>query len=565
MIICGIKLTHDGAVALIENGKLIFNIELEKLQNNPRFQEIKDTTIIEEILTENGYDVSSVDYFAVDGWGGDDQDALAIQPRLEIGEMYNKISAYNNNIEYKVNVGRYEETTMSSDVLEEWNFKGLKLGNKEVDYFSYLHAATHIMSAYCTSDFAQNEESSYILIWDGGMYPRLYYYDVNTNTIENMGPIFLMIGNIYTIFSQHFGPFKVNGSFAKDSLSIAGKVMAYIALGEVKRELFEYFDTIYKKCYDFPMGFANIFANEFKKSIEDKKYCDEDILCSFHKYLEEMLVKKLEKKIRKHNNKVNNLCFAGGCALNIKWNSAIRNSGIFNNVYVSPFPNDSGSAIGAACCAMFKKMKRTKLDWSVYSGPKIINDNVLEGWRSNKCSIEELSKLLYETGEPVVFLNGRAELGPRALGNRSILAAPGSAKTKDILNMIKKREGYRPVSPICLEHKAKEIFEPGIKDPYMLFDHMVKENWKEKIPAVLHLDGSARLQTVSYEQNHIIFNLLTEFEKISGIPLLCNTSANYNGRGFFPDIYSAMNWNEANYVWCDNILYEKIDKKKFDI
>ena len=83
MIICGIKLTHDGSVALIEDGKLMFNIELEKLKNNPRFQEIEDTAIIKETLVENGYDISDVDYFAVDGWGGDDQDALAIQPRLE--------------------------------------------------------------------------------------------------------------------------------------------------------------------------------------------------------------------------------------------------------------------------------------------------------------------------------------------------------------------------------------------------------------------------------------------------------------------------------------------------
>lgn len=564
MVICGLKLTHDGSIAVIEDGKLLFSIEMEKINNNVRFKDIEETSVIEEILRENGVELEQIDYFAVDGWGGTNQTELAIQPRLELTELCNKVSAKDCGKDYKIDVNFYEEKDRGTDVLNEMKCQGLRINGKEFDYTSYLHVAGHIMSSYATSQFASKGEDSYILVWDGGMYPRLYYFDAQTKKIENLGPIFLLIGNTYTIFSQHFGPFKVQGNFAKDSLSIAGKVMAYIALGTVREELFDILDKIYKENYTTPMGFANVFAIKFKEAIAGKDYKDEDVLATFHLYLQKMLISKLSKKIERHNKNCRNLCIAGGCALNIKWNSAIRNTGMFQEVYVSPFPNDSGSAIGTACCAMLEKTGKIALDWSVYNGPQVKKSNLVEGWSQRPCGIEELARLLYEKDEPVVFLNGRAELGPRALGNRSILAAASSKKMKDILNMVKKREGYRPVSPICIEARAKEIFEPGISDQYMLFDHIVKEEWKDKVPAICHLDGTARLQTVTENQNPVIAKLLQCYERLSKVPLLCNTSANYNGSGFFPDVESATKWGRVNYVWHDNTLYEKDEKILFE-
>ncbi len=563
MIICGLKLTHDGAVAVIKDNKLLFSVELEKINNNPRFNEIKDTSFIEEILNQQGVKLEDIDYFVIDGWGGNDQDALAIQPRLTIGKGVNKLSAENKSQPYELDIALYTEESLNENILKEWKLKGLKIGGKEFDYLSYYHAAGHVLGTYCSSPFAVKNESSYVLVWDGGMYPRLYYFDATSKKIENLGPIFLLIGNIYTIFSQHFGPFKVSGNFAKDSLSVAGKVMAYIALGQPRRELFQYFDKIYEESYQYPMGFANIFAIEFKKLIVNMNYSDEDILCSFHVYMEELLLNKLIKKVERVKKELRNICLSGGCALNIKWNSAIRNSGYFNGVYVPPFPNDSGSAIGMACCAMISKTNNSFIDWSVYSGPQIIQNEPTVGWISQKCTISKLSEILYTTKEPVVFLNGRAEIGPRALGNRSIVADPTSKKMKDILNRIKIREDYRPVSPICIESKASGIFEPGLSDPYMLFDHLVKEEWLNKIPAVIHLDNTARLQTVNQNENSIITELLMEYEKISQIPLLCNTSANYKGCGFFPDVFSATKWDGVNYVWCNDTLYERIEKIRF--
>jgi carbamoyltransferase len=126
-----------------------------------------------------------------------------------------------------------------------------------------------------------------------------------------------------------------------------------------------------------------------------------------------------------------------------------------------------------------------------------------------------------------------------------------------ILNGIKGRESYRPVAPICLEERAADIFEPGERDPYMVFDHRVRPDWAARIPAVVHVDGTARLQTVSDRDSPLAASVLRAFAARSGIPVLCNTSANLPGRGFFPDAASAMSWGGTSYVWADGVLYTR--------
>lgn len=555
MIICGLKLTHDGAVAVVEGGVLRCCIEVEKLSNNERYSSIDDLAIVPQILESEGVNPAAVDLYAVDGWGGYDETALALQPRLEIGANNNLLSTRDGETNLTLEVAQYEERSLADALLAPRSFSGLRMQGRSVDYQGYLHVADHVASAYCTSPFARSGESSYVAIWDGGMYPRLYFFDAQTRKLDNLGPLFLLIGNVYTIFSQHFGAFKVRGNFAKDDLSVAGKVMAYIAKGVVREEILPCFDEVYREKYEHPMGFANVFARAVREALAGKGYSDEDILASFHVYLERLLVEKLAKKVERARRPSRNLCFAGGCALNIKWNSAIRASRVFDHVHVPPFPNDSGSAIGAACSAMLHATGRLWLDWDVYSGPRISNSLPEEPWRASQCDIVALARLLHETGEPVVVLNGRAELGPRALGNRSVLATATSGHMKDELNRIKQREGYRPVSPLCLEDRAREIFDPGTPDPWMLFEHRARPQWVDRIPAVIHLDGTARLQTINPRQNACIAALLTEYEKLSGVPVLCNTSANHHGHGFFPDVRSAADWGGARFIWCDGTLY----------
>jgi carbamoyltransferase len=188
------------------------------------------------------------------------------------------------------------------------------------------------------------------------------------------------------------------------------------------------------------------------------------------------------------------------------------------------------------------------LDWSAPMPADVV---------ATPCTPEELARLLHETGRAVVVLNGRAELGPRALGGRSILAPAVDPGMKDTLNRIKNREHYRPVAPICLTEHAPRVFEPGSPDPYMLFEHFVRPEWVNRIPAVVHLDGTARLQTVSEYDDPTLAAILREYHRLSGIPVLCNTSANHNGRGFFPDVASAFDWGKVDMVWAEGMIYRR--------
>jgi carbamoyltransferase len=162
---------------------------------------------------------------------------------------------------------------------------------------------------------------------------------------------------------------------------------------------------------------------------------------------------------------------------------------------------------------------------------------------------------MHAENEPVVVLSGRAELGPRALGNRSILSPATDPAMKNRLNAIKNRADYRPVAPICLVGRAPEVFDPGTPDPFMLFEHRLRSGWAERVPAIVHLDGTARLQTIDEHSDLAAARILTAYAEISGVPVLCNTSANFEGRGFFPDVASAARWGGTRYIWSDGLLY----------
>ncbi|QJB32853.1 hypothetical protein HF324_16155 [Chitinophaga oryzae] len=567
MIVCGIKLTHDGGIAVIRDGVLIFSVEMEKLSNNPRYSGIDDLESICAILAEGGLTADAVDHFVIDGWHGTGP--------FSTGEAALPVnSAAGMTV---LPAAPYHEEELNESILHRWAYHDkLPLAGKLFSYSSYMHVTSHVMSAYATSEAARQQQGAYVLTWDGGQYPRLYYVDAGNNEVHNLGPLFFFLGTIYSVFAQYFGPYrKTTEELADDrrkksldgffgGYSVAGKIMSYIALGKVRPELLDVFARIHATSLVIADDFEHIFSKAVKDELGDV-YPDEDILASLHLYIEQLLLTHLEKRVKQFPHFERNLCYAGGCALNIKWNSAIRQSALFSSIWVPPFANDSGSAIGAACSEWFFQSGKAVVEWSVYAGPEIGTEAVMPGWEQEACTMEDLAALLYNTGEPVVFLNGRAELGPRALGNRSIIAPAGSPQMKDLLNDVKHREHFRPVAPICLEQYAELLFEPGGEDPYMLFEHRVRPEWHDRIPAVMHLDMTARVQTVNRHQHPLIFELLSHYHGMSGLPVLCNTSANLNGSGFFPDVKSAMTWGRLNYVWCNGILYSRAQKIKFNL
>jgi carbamoyltransferase len=549
MIICGLKLTHDSGVALIDNGKLVFGYELEKLNNAPRYSSFNEDLLpfLDKILTRHGYTRAHVDSFVVDGW----HDDVFIE------------AVYREKKVALAHAGYGAVIRPGEDVLKGISFLNAASGFK---YRSYKHISGHIMGAYMSSPFGLKEKSSFVLVWDGGMPPQLFYFDASRRQLQYLQMLFPAIGHIYALYANLYEPFN---RFDKFDLSIAGKVMAYIALGKVQPDLLDGLALMYNQVNINPHTLTTIelfngpqfLIRKVKEMTDRMRLAPQDCLATFHKFLEQLLVSNLQKIPEQFPGLEKNLCYTGGTALNIKWNSAIRNSGPFAQVWIPPFPNDSGSAIGTACCELFNICGSIGLEWDVNTGPALVTDDQAAGWQKVSCSVELLAQLLHEQKEPVVFLTGRAELGPRSLGNRSIIAPATEPDMQQKLNEMKNREFYRPVAPICLEEDAPALFDPGVPDPYMLFDHTVREQWKDVIPAVCHLDRTARLQTINRRQNQLMYDLLSAYKGISGIPLLCNTSANFSGRGFFPDVKSAMQWGKANYIWSDHNLYFRREKE----
>jgi carbamoyltransferase len=559
MLRCAIKFTHDGTIALADDDKLLTSVEMEKIENRPRWSAIKDMNDVLKILHAEGINPKKIDRWIIDGW--------VYQMPINVKSGSEIIS---------LNLNQYRETNSDDCLLEPSSGSNLLIDGNNYHFLSYRHVVGHIFSAYMTSPFSKTSEPSYILVWDGGMDPRLYYVDPVSISVKCLGPLFYLLGDTYSISTRFFGPFQKiwTSGVAEPSNVVAGRLMAYVALGKKSLQLTEHIWKVWSETFqNIPRGDlkadfqdrsdgsgqcdnAEIFFGLLKEDPYVSTFADEDILFAIHEFLGQLIIKGLHDCLERFGikNKIN-LCLSGGCALNIKWNHLLRGSELVRDIYIPPFPNDSGIAIGLIGADIFKE-GGAFLEWSPYLGPKLgLKMPLDKRWKSKRCEVHELAKLLYELNEPVVFLYGRSELGPRALGHRSILASPKLVTMRDHLNKIKDRESFRPVAPICLEHRANEIFTPGHRDPFMLFEHIVKDEWVSKIPAVIHLDGTARLQTISACDDTLLFELLTAFEGLSGLPVLCNTSANFNGSGFFPDVASAAEWGNCKYIWADNKIY----------
>ena len=237
-----------------------------------------------------------------------------------------------------------------------------------------------------------------------------------------------------------------------------------------------------------------------------------------------------------------NLCIAGGVGLNCVANGRLAREAGFDNVWIEPAAGDDGIAIGAAYYGhlALQKKQRSYIVTHAYFGKTYEDADVRDvaGRRLvrlvTKSAISndicaETAKILSE-GFVVGWFQGRSEFGPRALGNRSILADPRTAEMKDILNKrVKHRQAFRPFAPIVLEERANEIFEGPGDSPFMLMAKHVNPAWKDKIPAIVHVDGTARVQTVNERDNPMLYRLIKEFDALTGVPVVLNTSFNVKG------------------------------------
>tara|TARA_B100001750_G_scaffold2689_1_gene2204 strand:+ start:1856 stop:3556 length:1701 start_codon:yes stop_codon:yes gene_type:complete len=411
------------------------------------------------------------------------------------------------------------------------------------------HHISHAAHAFFTSPFTE----SAILTVDGvGEWSTTAFGVAHDTKIEITHDIRWphSLGLFYSAFTYFLG-FKVNeGEYKLMGLSAYGKPKYYDLIldelidvktdGSIHLNM-KYFAFTYDKVMT-NQNFSNLFEIQPRKEgqkMEEKYY---DIAASAQLVLEDILLKMAEHVHKKTKKK--NLCLGGGVALNGVANNKLLKDGPFEKLHIPPSPGDAGSAVGCAQYSYFchENNKREiqidtkRIQNNVYLGPSYSNDDIKSYLEDNNIEykffgreslLQTTAKLISE-GNVIGWFQGRMEWGPRALGNRSILADPRLPEMKDILNeKIKHRESFRPFAPSILEEHVSEYFELDVPSPYMLLVAKIKK--PDKIPAVTHIDGTGRLQSVSRDVNPLYYDLITEFHKITGVPVIINTSMNVMG------------------------------------
>ena len=525
---------HDSAAALLKDGHVIAAVEEERFTRK-KFDDDFPTNAIEWCLNEGKITPSEINSVA-----------FYDKPVLKFERLLDNYIAVAPR-------GLYSFL----DTIPKWLHKRLWIKNdvkKSLKGFSGeiifpAHHMSHAAHAFFTSPF----DESAILTVDGvGEWSTTSLGHGKNNSITLMNDIRWphSLGLLYSAFTYFLG-FKVNeGEYKLMGLASYGKPKYYDMIldklidvkndGSIRLDM-KYFAYTYDKVMTNE-NFSNLFGIPPRKNNEKTEQIHLDIGASAQKVLEDVLLKMANHVYEL--TKMKNLCIGGGVALNGVANYRILKEGPFENVHIPPSPGDAGSAVGAAQYLYYvhnnNKKPEPNLSKSVlenvYVGPSYDNEKIKEYLDANNIPFERLERkeLLYKTaqliadGNIVGWYNGKMEWGPRALGCRSILADPRDAKMKDILNeKIKHRESFRPFAPSILEEYVSEYFEIDRPSPYMLMVCPIKK--PEKIPAVTHVDGTGRLQSVSKDANPLYYDLISEFNKITGVPVIINTSMNVMG------------------------------------
>ena len=344
--------------------------------------------------------------------------------------------------------------------------------------------------------------------------------------------------------------------------------------------------------------FNKLFGLSTRKEEEEITQTHCNMALAIQKVTEEIIIKMVKETKRLTN--LNNLCLSGGVALNCVANGKIEELGLFDNIYIQPASGDAGGSLGAALSVnhmYFNKDRLYSKDYDLmngsYLGPYFSDKEILKINKQYKAiyehrnSFKELSKTvakLISEGNVVGWFQGRSEFGPRALGNRSILADPRNPQMQKKLNLkIKYREGFRPFAPSVIEEDYNNYFEGEKTSPYMLMVKKIRNEIKKKIPesyrdlnywdklytnrsklqSITHVDFSARIQTVSKKTNLKYWTLINEFKKITNVGVLVNTSFNVRGEPIVnspEDAFKCFMNTEMDYLVIENYLYKKKDQ-----
>lgn len=488
---------HDGAIVLLQDSRLEMSIEAEK-DSNYRHAAASIAGVLEAI----GHLEDLPRVICMGGWWPKDHHEF-------LHSSYNN-SGYRgvSESDFKLFRGRF--------------FKG------KADYFSSTHERSHILCAFGMSNLPKGTPC-YALVWEGEMGS---FYEVDSNLkITLIADVLNQPGNRYGLLYGLADPtFPKDGPYPRDS--DAGKLMALASFSkrstpsaDEKKLLSFLLDGPYRKLSDY---------DDLERAPHLNVGLDDPEFRNFAGIYSDAIFDAFHRFARANFKDKRPLLIAGGCGLNCDWNTKWKETGLFSEVFVPPVANDSGSAIGTAIDAQFRYTGNPKIRWDVYSGMPFRADGSFDAGRYDVFNTDHEKVADMLANDLVLgWVNGRYEIGPRALGNRSILAAPFRDETRVRLNEIKQREQFRPIAPVCLLDDAEKWFGCGHESPYMLFTYRATTG---ALAAVTHVNRTARIQTVTAQTNRCLYDLLVAFKARTGYGVLCNTSLNFSGKGCINNI-----------------------------
>lgn len=512
---------HDSACCLLQGGRLVAAAEEERftrIKADPSFPQ----NAFRYCLQAGGISISEVDCIA---FYEDPQKKLARQ-------LWSGLTRRLPDWRTQLDPGRVE-----SEIRKKTGFTG------PVKFFD--HHLSHAASSFYFSGFP---EAAVFTVDGVGEWATTTYGVGNSNHLEIFEEVQFphSLGLLYSTITSYLG-FGVNdGEYKVMGLAPYGrpayvdqiyKLLKTEEHGQYRLDM-RYFGFLETDCM-YTQDICSLLGRPPRREDSELTGFHKDIAKSMQVVLEEVLIEKAN--YLHERTKMDNLCMAGGVALNCVANGRILRNTPFRRLYVQPAANDAGGAIGVAALAhveyMGERPGEQALD-SVYLGPAYTSERIYmllqssgvryHDCRNNPGSIAQLTAEKLAEGKVVGWFQGRMEFGPRSLGARSILADPRHPGMRDRINaLVKKRESFRPFAPAVLDYKAKDHFDLDHDSPFMLETCQVTS--RLSLPAITHVDGSARVQTIHKNTNQRFYDLLTAFDRLTGCPILLNTSFNVKG------------------------------------
>jgi carbamoyltransferase len=601
MFILGISAYyHDSAAAIIKDGEIIAAAQEERFSRKKH---------------DAGFPAQAVTYCLKEaGVGIDDLEAVVFydKPLLKFERLLETYYANSPkgfaSFMKAMPVWLHEKLFLKKVIRDELK-KIQQFNKKKLKLLFPEHHLSHSASAFYPSPF---EESAILTVDGAGEWATATICKGKGAEIEILQQLNFphSVGLLYSAFTYYLG-FKVNsGEYKLMGLAPYGdpasaETKSFIDI--IKNKLITIYEDgsvfLHQHYFNYAAGLQMVKNDEFEKLFGFARKQEEEDFQPHHcnlAYAIQHITEEIVLKMAKHAKAItgsNNLCLAGGVALNCVVNGILQNEKIFTNIFIQPASGDAGGSLGAALAVYYIYSKKSRIITSAadamkgsYLGPSFSNDAIINAlqpfqakykhYEKQEPLYEHVASLLNE-GAVIGWFNGRMEFGPRALGNRSILADARNPEMQKKLNLkIKFREGFRPFAPAVLAGDAQHYFNLSTPSPYMLLVQTIKKQFQNplpagyhqqsindrlyflqsSLPAITHVDYSARIQTIHRETNPAFYSLLCCFKQLTGCSVLVNTSFNVRGEPVVctpQEAYQCFMRTEMDYLVIENLLLSK--------